>query len=46
MDIYDDAKLCELTGIYIQSLLESSLERDQMGLYHNNRLVILLNINN
>ena len=29
----DDAELFELIGIYIQSLLESTLEKDQMGLY-------------
>ena len=33
MDSYDGADLCEFIGIYIQSLLECSLEKDQMGLY-------------
>ena len=30
---YDGAKPCELIGIYTQSLLESTLEKDQMELY-------------
>ena len=29
---YDGAELCELIGIYIQSLLESSLVKDQIRL--------------
>ena len=33
MGSYDNAELCELIGIYIKSLLESILEKDQMGLY-------------
>ena len=33
MGSYDGAELFELIGIYIQSLLESTLEKDLMGLY-------------
>ena len=33
MGSYDGAELCGLIGIYIQSLLESSLEKNQMGLH-------------
>ena len=46
MDSYDGAKLRELIGIYIQPLLESSLAKDQMGLYQDDGLIILRNINN
>ena len=46
MDSYDGAKLRELIGIYIQPLLESSLAKDQMGLYQEDGLIILRNINN
>ena len=46
MDSYDGAKLRELIGIYIQPLLESSLAKDQMGLYQDDGLTILRNINN
>ena len=41
---YDSAELCELIGIYIQSLLESTLEKYQMGLYRNDNLIIEKNI--
>ena len=34
MDSYDSAELCELIGINVQSLLERTLEKDLMGLYH------------
>ena len=37
---YDSAELCELIGIYIQSLLE----KYQMGLYRNDNLIIKKNI--
>ena len=43
---YDNAELCELIGIYIHSSLESSLEKDQMGLYRDDGFIVLLNINN
>ena len=42
----DDAELFELIGIYIQSLLESTLEKDQMGLYRDDELIIIRHINN
>ena len=45
MGSYDSAELCELIGIYIQSLLESTLEKDQMSLYRDDGLIILRNIN-
>ena len=43
---YDGAELCELVGIYIQSLLENTLENDQMGLYRGDGPIILCNISN
>ena len=43
MGSYDAAVLCEMIGIYIQSLLESTLKKDLMGLYRDHRLIILRN---
>ena len=45
MASYDRAELCELIFICIRSLLESTLEKDQMGLYRDDGLMILCNIN-
>ena len=45
MGSYDGAELFELIGLYIQSLLESTLEKDLMGLYWDNGLTILCNTN-
>ena len=45
MTSYDGAELFELIGIYIQSLLESTLEKDLMGLYQDTGLIILRNTN-
>ena len=42
---YDGVELCELIGLYIQSLLEITLEKDQMGLYLDYGLIIHRNIN-
>ena len=42
---YDGTELCELIGIYIQSLLESTLKRDLMGLYRDDGLIIFCNTN-
>ena len=42
---YYDVELCELIGIYTQFLLERTLEKDQMGLYRNDELIIFHNIN-
>ena len=46
MGSYDGAELCESIRIYVQSLLENSLEKDQMGLYRDDGLINLRNINN
>ena len=45
MGSYDDAELCELIGVYINSLLEGTLEKDQISLYQDSELTILCNIN-
>ena len=45
MGSYYGAELCEMIGIYIQSLLESTLEKDLMGSYRDNRLTIIRNTN-
>ena len=39
MGSYDGTELCELIGIYNQSLLENTLEKDLMGLYHEDGLI-------
>ena len=38
---YKGAELCELIGIYFQSLLESTLEKDLMGLRQDDGLIII-----
>ena len=45
MESYDGAELCELIGIYIQSLLKNILSKDNMGLYRDGGLFILRKIN-
>ena len=45
MGSYDDAELCELIVIYIQSLLTNILSADSMGLYRDDGLFILRKIN-
>ena len=45
MGSYDGADLCELIVIYIESLLEGTLEKDQMDLYHDDGIIILRNTN-
>ena len=45
MGSYDSAELCELIGIYIQSLLINILSKDIMGLYKDDGLIILRKAN-
>ena len=45
MGSYDGAEVCELIGIYIQSLLTNILSKDNMGLYRDDGLFILRKIN-
>ena len=44
MGSHDSVELCELIDTYIQSLLERTLEKDQIGLYREDGFVILRNI--
>ena len=41
MGSYDGEELCELIGIYIQSLLTNIISKDKMGLYRDDGLFIL-----
>ena len=48
MGSFDGAELCELIGIYIQSLLTDSIElitKENIGLYQDDGLVLLHNVN-
>ena len=45
MGSYDGAEVCELIGIYIQSLLTNILSKDNMGFYRDDGLFILPKIN-
>ena len=45
MGSYDGAELCELIGIYIQSLLTNILSKNNTGLYRDDGLFILRKIN-
>ena len=45
MGSYDGVEVCELIGIYIQSLLTNILPKDNMGLYRDDGLFILRKIN-
>ena len=45
MGSYDSAELCELIGIYIQSLLINILSKDIIGLYKDDGLIILRKAN-
>ena len=48
MGSFDGAELCELIGIYIQSLLTDWIElitKENIGLYRNDALILLRNIN-
>ena len=45
MGSFDGVELCELIGIYIESLLTNILSKDNMGIYRDDRLFILRKIN-
>ena len=40
MGRYDEAELCEVIGIYAQSVLQD-INKETMGLYRENRLKVL-----
>ena len=44
MGSYDGAELCELTGLYILSILSSELGKEKIGLYRDNGLSCFQNM--
>ena len=46
MASHDRAELCDLTDTYVQSLLESFLEKDQMGSFRSDGFITLCNTAN
>ena len=45
MDSFDDAEICELIELYIQSNLKIILPKTNFGLYQDDRLILLRNLN-
>ena len=45
MDIYDDAEICELVGIFILKWLEDKIDKQDVGIYRDDGLMILHNAN-
>ena len=45
MDSFDGAEICEIVGFYIQSNLENILPKTNFGLYRDNGLILLRNLN-
>ena len=45
MGSYNGAKICELVGIYILSRLSNIIDKSDCGLYRNDSLLVLRNIN-
>ena len=45
MDIYDDAEFCELVEIFILKSLEDKIDKQGIGLYRDDGLMILRNAN-
>ena len=45
MGSFDGAEICELVGLYIQSKLEKILPKSNFGLYRNDGLALLRNLN-
>ena len=45
MGNFDGAEICELLGLYIQSKLEKMLPKSSFGLYRDNGLALLRNLN-
>ena len=42
---FDGAEICELVGLYIQSKLEKILSKSNVGLYRDNGVALLRNLN-
>ena len=45
MDSFDGVEICELVGLYIQSKLEKILSKSDLGLYRDDGLALLRNLN-
>ena len=45
MGSFDGAEICELVGLYIQSNLENILPKTNFGLYRDDGLILLGNLN-
>ena len=45
MGSFDGAEICELVGLYIQSNLENILPKTNFGLYRDDGLIVLRNLN-
>ena len=45
MGSFDGAEICELVGLYIQSNLENILPKTNFGLYWDDGLILLRNLN-
>ena len=45
MGSFDGVEICELVGLYIQSKLEKILPKSNFGLYQDDRLALLRNLN-
>ena len=45
MGSFDGAEICELVGLYIQSNLENILPKTNFGLYQDDGLILLRNLN-
>ena len=45
MASFDGAEICELVGLYIQSKLEKILPKSNVGLYRDNGVALLRNLN-
>ena len=45
MGSYDGAEVCDLVGIYLLSLLANIIDKNNSGLYHDDELIFLCNVN-
>ena len=45
MSSYDDAEICELVGIYTLSKLKNTTSKDDIGLYRDDGLILLRELN-
>ena len=45
MGSFDGAEICKLAGLYIQSNLENILPKTNFGLYRDDGLILLRNLN-